>query len=266
MNVEEFIDEYSWQRAKEMQAEMLAQGSRRPKQWTFLEKDGSKYTLYFDGCPFKLKSSKMVDWLRIFVLSTEASTNESGYNFSAYDKLRIQWASVLAQAEGNLCFHEMGELPQVLSRPVVEAKCFDEGLAMFACLKNIYDEKIQTEELADDIYWGCVQGALLCCLYLIELSLKTDQITDTTFEALNQLELSLNECIAEAEADDADIPDFSVGGEYFERLTKLIPIIEKTGNKDLIHKAYEFAYTYFQASRRFSLAEQFKTKLKNLGE
>ena len=40
MTVEEFIDEYSWEQAKEWHAEMLAQNSRRPKQWTFMAKDG----------------------------------------------------------------------------------------------------------------------------------------------------------------------------------------------------------------------------------
>lgn len=57
MTTKEFIETYTQQRAEEIQAEMLAQSSRRPKQWTFVEKSGEKtteYTLNFDGCPFKL--------------------------------------------------------------------------------------------------------------------------------------------------------------------------------------------------------------------
>ena len=51
--------------------------------------------------------------------------------------------------------------------------------------------------------------------------------------------------------------------EYFERLTKLIPKIEQSGNEQLINMAYEFARDYYQATRRFTLAEKFKAKLNN---
>lgn len=82
MTAEEFIESYSWKRAEEMQAEMQSYGSRRPSKWTFIEKYGDsvvKNTIYFWDCPFKLKSSGMVTWLRAMVLWNEATYALQGF-------------------------------------------------------------------------------------------------------------------------------------------------------------------------------------------
>lgn len=264
MTVEEFIEEYSWQRAKEIQADMLALSSRRPKQWTFVESNGERiieHIVYFDGCRFQLKSSKMVSWLRALFLWYEAMRDESMYGFSAAEQLEICWVSVLAQLVDNLWVYEPQGLPQGLCRLVVENEFYDDGLEIFAWLKKLFDAKCESQDIPTEyLYWRCVQGSLLCCIYLIEIALKTGDIIEDTFGAINQLKDYLNQCIIEAEEDDCE-PDFSVGGDSFERLTKLIPLIEKSGNSELIRLAYEFARDFYQASRRFTLAEQFNAKL-----
>ena len=263
MTVEEFIDEFSWTQAKEWHTEMLAHNSRRPKQWTFRCIDGSRFTVYFDGCPCRLKSKKMVDWLRAFFLLAEADCNESNYGLSEEDKVIVAWASIIAQLQDNIWVLDPQGLPQVLCRTVLKAKAYDEGMELFAMLKNIYDEKISSEQLPVNIYWRCVQASLLLCIYLIETSLIIGKITDNTYEALNQLIVQLNGIIEEANEDDVT-PDFSVEAESFERLTKLIPKIEENGDEKLLRMAYEFARDFYQATRRFTLAEQFNAKLNQL--
>ncbi|MBD5188793.1 MAG: hypothetical protein HDS95_00735 [Bacteroidales bacterium] len=50
MTAGDYIEKYSWRRAEEMQAEMLAHGSRRPPKWTFIERNGDSVvnnTIYF---------------------------------------------------------------------------------------------------------------------------------------------------------------------------------------------------------------------------
>ena len=263
MTVEEFIDEYSWEQAKEWHAEMLAQNSRRPKQWTFMAKDGSEHTIFFDGCPCRLKSVTMVDWLRALFLLAEADRDESHYGFSAEDQVILAWASIIAQLDGNLWVMDPQGLPHVLCRTVLKAKAFDDAMELLAKLKNIYDEKISSEQLPEYIFWRCVQASLLLNIYLIEVSLVIGKITDNTFEAVSQLKVQLNYIIDEAKEEDEE-PDFSVEVEYFERLTKLVPKIEENGNDKLIRMAYEFARDYYQATRRFTLAENFAAKLNQL--
>lgn len=262
MTLNEFIDEYSWEQAREWHAEMLAQNSRRPKQWTFQEKDGTKHTIFFDGCPFRLKSPKMADWLRAMILSAEAMEDESSHGFTAEEQVIICYVAVVTQLEGNLWVFEPQGLPQMLCQAVVKAKAYEDGIELSASLKNIYDNKLDSEELPDNIFWRCVQASLLLSIYLIELSLITGNISSNTFEALNQLKVQLDGVITDAEEYD-DTPDFSVEAEYFERLTKLIPKIEQSGNEQLINMAYEFARDYYQATRRFTLAEKFNAKLNN---
>lgn len=261
MTVEEFIEDYSWERAKEWQAEMLAHNTRRPKQWTFQEKNGGKHTVYFDGCPFRLKSPKMVDWLRALLLSAEAVKDESSYGFSAEEQVIICYVAVVSQLEGNLWVFDPQGLPQMLCQTVVKAKAYEDGMELFAILKNIYDEKLNSENLPNNIFWGCVQASLLLCIYIIESSLITGIISPNTFEALNQLIVQLNGVITAAEEDD-ETPDFSVEAESFERLTRLIPKIEESGNEELIRMAYEFARDFYKSTRRFKLAEKFEAKLK----
>lgn len=263
MTLDEYIDDYSWTQAKEWHAEMLAHNSRRPKQWTFMAKDGSKHTISFDGCPCRLKSSKMVDWLRALLLLTDADRDDAPYGFSAEDQVIMAWISIIAQLEDNLWVLEPQGLPQVLCRTVLKAKAYEEGMELFARLKIIYDEKISSEQLPEHIYWQCFQASLLSCIYLIETSLVTGNIIDNTFESLNQFRVQLNYILDEAKEDDEE-PDFSVEAEYFEYLTKLIPKIEENGNEKLIRMAYEFARDYYQATRRFSLADKFVAKLNQL--
>ena len=260
MTLQEFIDEYSWEQARKWHAEILAQNTRRPKQWTLRCTDGLSYTVFFDGCPCRLKSKKMVDWLRAFFLLAEAESNEPSYGLTEEDQVILAWASIMAQLSDNLWVLDPPGLPQVLCRIVLKVKAYDDGMELFAMLKNIYDEKIRSEQLPVNIYWGCVQASLLLCIYLIETSLITGNISDETFEALDQLTAQLNGIIEEAREDDV-MPDFSVEAEHFEHLTKLIPKIEENGNEKLIRMAYEFAHDYYQATRRFTLAEKFSAKL-----
>lgn len=262
MTLNNFIDEYSWEQARVWHAEMLAQNSRRPKQWTFEEKNGTKHTVYFNGCPFRLKSHKMVDWLRALSLSAEAGSDKSSYGFSAEEHVIICYVAIVAQLEGNLWVYEPQGLPQMLYQAIVKAKAYDDGIELFATLKNIYDEKLVSEDLPNNIFWRCVQAVLFICVYLIELSLITDNISVNTFEALNQLKVQLYSVITDAEEYD-DTPDFSAEAECFDRFTKLIPKIEQSGDEELTRKAYEFARDYYQATRRFTLSEKFNAQLNN---
>lgn len=222
------------------------------------------HTVYFDGCPFRLKSPKMVDWLRALILSIEAMKDESSHGFSADEQVIICYVAVVTQLKGNLWVIEPQGLAQLLGKSIVKAEAFEDGLELFAYLKNLYDQKCQTEDIPEDIYWGCCQGALICCIYLIELSLKIGNITDNTLAAMDQFNVQLSGCINEAKEEN-EKPDFSVEAEYFDRLTKLIPKIEENGNAKLIRMAYEFAHDYYEATRRFTLAEQFASKLNQLG-
>lgn len=260
MTLNEFIDEYSWEQAREWHADMLAQNTRRPKQWSLQGKQGETYHINFDGCPFRLKSAKMVDWLRAVMISAEGRVDESSYGFSPEEQVELVWNTIVDQLQGNLWVVEPYGLPQMLCQAVVKARTYDAGMELSAALKNLYDEKLTSEDLPDHIYWGCVQAALLLCIYLIEISLLTNNITPNTYEAINQLKAQLSAVLAEATEDECE-PDFSVEAESFERLTKLIPKIEENGNEKLIQMAYEFARDYYQATYRFTLAEKFKAKL-----
>lgn len=80
---------------------------------------------------------------------------------------------------------------------------------------------------------------------------------------MNQFNVQLHGRINEAKEENEE-PDFSVEAEYFERIIKLIPLIVKSGNDELIRMSYKFARDYYQATYRFSLAEKFTAKLNNI--
>lgn len=265
MTVQEFIDEYSWELARKWHSEMLAAGSRRPKKWSFVEKEGLEITIYFDGCPFRLKSAKMVDWLRATLLSTEADREESKYGFSAIEQLAICWDSIVTQIEDDLWVFDPDGLPQLLIKAMIKADAYEYGLDLFARLKIMFDEKCFSEDVPETLYWSLCQGSLLSCVYLIEIGLKTDDITENVLEAMNQFNVQLHCCINQAKEENEE-PNFSVEEEYFNRITKLIPIIENSGNVELTRMAYEFARDYYQATYRPTLAEKFNAKLNEFAD
>lgn len=125
----------------------------------------------------------------------------------------------------------------------------------------MYVDKCIKGDLAEDVYWSCVQGMLFCCVYMIEIATeKTGDITDNIFAAMHQLSVQLNDSIKEAK-EAGEEPEFWVGAAPFEYLIKLIPSIEECGNEELIGRAYEFARDFYYATHRQVLAEQFCAKL-----
>lgn len=261
MTLEEFIDDYSLRRAKEMQSEMLAAGNRRPKKWTFLketEEGTSKLIVDFFGCPFKLKSSGMVDWLRALLLLEKLSDNESG--FSAEDLLVIGIASMDIQLEGNFWVIYPIGFVQKLAELIVNLERPEEHLELFVWLKTQLGERFQNDDQPEEIHWDCWRSVLLCSLYTINFSIKYSQITAQTFDALSQLRYALDGGIDEAK-ENGEFPDFSLENEYFTLLMKMIPKIESSGEQELIRGVYEFARDYYQATRRYSLADEYVSKL-----
>lgn len=239
---------------------MLVQSGRRPKEWTFSEGYGS-YTVSFDGCPFKFKSAKMVDWLHALILSFETNSSESQYGFSPYERLEIRWEYVVNELEGELWVFEPQALPDGLYGSIMEAEEYVLGIDLFANLKNMYDDKCINGDLGEDIYWSCAKGALLCCVYMVEIAAeKTGDITDNIFAAFHQLS-GLLDCRIEEAKEAGEEPEFWAEVEPFERLIKLIPSIEKCGNEELIRRAYKFARDFYRATHRQILAEQFSAKL-----
>lgn len=265
MTTKEFIETYTQQRAEEIQAEMLAQSSRRPKQWTFVEKSGEKtteYTLNFDGCPFKLKSSKMVEWLWACLLSAEASTSntESLHGFSADELLEVGFTSIFAQIERNFWVYEPVGLVRLLVELICRLENYEEKLSLIVWLKDKLTEKFNGGELPEAIYWNCLQAILLCSIYIMEISIKTGNVSDWTFAAMEQLRFSLDECVNGAK-EAGEEPDFSLEYESFDMLVEMIPMIESSGNEEIIRWSYEFARDYYQATRRFTLADKFNSQL-----
>lgn len=258
MTTEEFIDNYSKQRAEELQAEMLAQSSRRPKKWTIIEKSGEStrtYTLYFDGCPFKLKSSGMVDWLRAWLLWMEAE--DSLHGFKDDERLEIGITSIFTQIEGDLWVFEPTGFVNSLWR-WIRIKNHEEKLNYMMWLKNSLSKKFNAGIQSEAIHWDCWQAILQSCIYIIEISIEANNIYDATFAAMEQLRVGLDICINENES------NFSLEAEYFEQLMKLIPKIELCCNKDLNRQVYEFARDYYQATQRYTLADKFSSKLETI--
>lgn len=258
MTTEEFIDNYSKQRAEELQAEMLAQSSRRPKKWTTVEKSGEStrtYTINFDGCPFKLKSSGMVDWLRVYLLWMEAE--DSLHGFKDDERFVIGIASIIAHIECDLWVLEPIGLVNSLWR-WIRIKNHEEKLNYMVWLKSGLTERFNAGLQSEAIHWNCWQAIMQSCIYIIEISIEANNIYDTTFAAMEQLRVGLDICINENES------DFSLEAEYFEQLMKLIPKIELCCNKDLNRQVYEFARDYYQATRRYTLADKFSSKLETI--
>jgi len=269
MTAKEFIETYTWSRAKEMQAEMLAKSSRKPKEWTFVEESDKgvrKDTLYFDkGCPFKLKSSGMIDWLRAFLLWAEADETESSNGFSACEQLEIGIESILAQLNGYFWVFDPSAFPQSLYQWILKAEAedesFDEGEDIIAALRDLMGNKFETENLSERVYWDCYVAILLCSVYFLHFFIKTGNVTEQTVAAMSQLRSSLNQAIDEGK-ENGEEPYFPVQIPIFEHLIKeMIPQFELSGNEEVIHWSYEFAGDYYQATRRFSLAEKFRAKL-----
>ena len=82
---------------------------------------------------------------------------------------------------------------------------------------------------------------------------------------MNQFNVQLHCCINQAKEENEE-PNFSVEEEYFNRITKLIPIIENSGNVELTRMAYEFARDYYQATYRPTMAEKFNAKLNEFAD
>lgn len=264
MTTEEFIDNYSKQRAEELQAEMLAQSSRRPKKWTIVEKSGEStrtYTINFDGCPFKLKSSGMVDWLRVYLLWMEAE--DSLHGFKDDERFVIGIASIIAHIECDLWVLEPIGLVNSLWRWMHTLKNHEEKLNYMMWLKSGLTERFNAGLQSEAIHWNCWQAIMQSCIYIMEIAIEANNTYDATFAAMEQLRVCLDENLNYSK-EIGEEPDFSIEAEYFEQLIKLIPKIELCCNKDLNRQVYEFARDYYQATRRYTLADTFSSKLETI--
>ncbi len=263
MTVDEFIDDYSLRRAREIQADMLAASSRRPKEWTFEEVTG-RTTVSFDGCPFRLKSEGMVLWLRALLLFIAADDDESRYGFSDGDQVLIGCRAIGEQLGGNFWIVNPSGCPQVLVRWLLKLMDDDEdfegaGVIISTIEESLY-QKFESQEIQPDLYWDCWKGVLQCNEYLLEFFAKTGRFTDSTEAAMVKLRVALDDCISQIEELGMENA-FAVEADIFEHIIKLIPVIEQKGREDVTHRLYEFARDYYRATRRDVLAEKFTAKL-----
>ena len=262
MTAEEFIEDYSLRRAREIQADMLAASSRRPKEWR-VEEPGEELYIYFDGCPFRLKSERMVLWLRALLLLIAANEGETRYGFSPVDQFAIGYASMAEQLSGNFWLIEPLRCPQVVYWWINNAMAEDDSIdyeECFAVLGEVLYSKIKNREVPTNLLWDCWSGWLLCMVYILEFYAKTGNFTDHTGDAISILRGGLDGCIEQVEEVGIE-KAFGVDAEIFEYLIKMIPQIEEKGREDVTRWFYEIARDYYRATRRDVLAEKFSAKL-----
>lgn len=265
MTAEEFIENYSWEWAREIQADMLAHGSRRPEEWSFKEKDGARITIMFDGCPFRLKSAGMVDWLRALLLYITATNAK--YGFNAIDCLWIGTESIVSQIDGGFWVFEpygsVQNLREWILRVEAEDEEYEQGVDWIALVNGRLLEKIESGELSYENHWEHIKALLQCKVYYFEYFVKTGKLTDLTQSAMGQLRIALDENIDVAKEDD-EYPDFSVEDDAFNQLIEMIPKIESVGNNEVTAWCYEFTRDFYNATRRFTLANKYQEKLDRL--
>lgn len=262
MTVEEFIEDYSWERAKEVQAEMLAKSSRRPDEWTYVERidesSTAEYTIFMEFCPFRLKSKKMTKWIRDYLLFCEALWCNHG--FSVFDSLKIGCISIADQLDGNYWSVAPIHIANCLAQWILRLGNYEDEFDLMVQLKERIAAKVEARDQPEPYNFNCWSALLLCCLHIVDLSLRIHEITDHTFAAMSQLQSALNDILDDLD-EDCEFPDFTLEAEAFEGFIKLIPTIEESGNEELIRMAYEFARDFYKSTRRFKLAEKFEAKL-----
>ncbi|MDE6383971.1 MAG: hypothetical protein K2K79_06445 [Paramuribaculum sp.] len=267
MTSEEFINTYSRQKAEQIQAEMLAAGNRRPKTWTYVtskNEDGeaiSRLTIYFDGCPFRLKSSGMVDWLQALLLWNEAE--EPHHNFTAQELLDIGIASINLQLSGDFWVYDPSGFPSGIARWANRAEDFDSGIALMNEFIDIFVDIYNADNQRDSIRMECDIAQRICALNIVDFSIKAGNITDLTYGALEQILSDIDEEIREAE-EEGEQYGVPFHTDIYEMLINMIPQIEASGDEQLIRTAYEIVMKYYQFTRRRTLADKYAAALKEM--
>lgn len=268
MTSEEFITTYSRQQAEQMQAEMLAAGNRRPKKWTFVKSDENgvqtgRTTIDFYGCPFRLKSAGMADWLQAMVLWNEAEDPQ--HDFTAEELLDIGVASINIQLNGDFWVYDPSGFPSGIVRWANRSGNFDRGLSLMDELIDVFGDVFEAENQSDEIQMECDIAQRLCTLNIVDFSIKTNSITDSTYRKLGVIMSDIDKEISDAE-EEGEQYGVPFHANIYEMLINMIPQIEGSGDERLIRMAYDIVRKYYQFTRRHTLAEKYAAALKEMDD
>lgn len=269
MKIKQFIDEYSWQRAKDMQMELLSLRGRMPKSWTFVERNGDQsreFTIYFDMNAPTRSSAKMLLWLRANYLWFEAMEEASMFGFSARERIKIIRESVYTQLGSNVPFLSAEELHYSLWQMIEDNKFYKDGLDLFSRLKTWFEKKCQNDDLSNYTRLSYIYCALLCNVHLIDLTLKTlekGKEPIITFGVEKQFSDYIDKIVAKEEEEKDYYECVSVSPEIYKKYSHLFSLIENIGNNNLTRLTYESAIVFYKVSGCYSLAEHCRSVLKD---
>lgn len=255
MTAQDFIEKFSLQRAKKMHDELLANCDKRPKSYTFqIEETGGRHTINFFGCPYRLKDKKMVNWLHSILLLSGANDTEN--EFSAEDRLYIGLTSINEQLLGSFNVIDIDAFPETINRWVKEANDYATGIDVMVQIKDTLFDWFDDEKNSDEVQYQSWVGFINCAVFVLYYSIKAETHNEYTDWAIDQLLCTLHAKINAANENEEE-PDFTCESQAFETLVHMIPMIEESGDKALLHKVYAFAADYYRATHRDALADKY---------
>lgn len=257
MTAEEYVDNYSWQRANEMHQDLVAHCDKRPESYTFeIKETGGRETINFFGCPYRLKDKKMANWLRAISLTSTANNTEN--EFSAEDRLYIGLTAIEEQLNGAFNIIDADAFPEVIHKWIKASNGFACGIDVMVQVKDVLFDWFEDEKKSDEVQRQAWMGFIKCAVFILYYSIKTETHNEYTNWAIDQLLCTLHAKIDDAE-DSGEDPDFSCEYQSFETLVHMIPMIEESNDKALLRKIYNFAADYYRATHRDTLADKYKT-------
>lgn len=280
MNIEEYSKDISWRLAEMLLEEIRETHSTRPKQFTYFRKAGDpfqradamdvgvgEYTFFFFGCPFRLKDKKMLDYLRTWLLISPPYQ----YEFSKEDRLNLFIEALNAQINDGFWLVDVDIVPDRIVELCDELGEFEKGIDLInswqEIVRGIFTDETQKEK-ERAIAWLSYLNGKLGILYLaLKGGLDPKVITDYLISCTEILVNRIEEAEAEAKEEDSSI-DLNIDLEYdfFDKLIKLIPLIETCENPILNYLVYEFAATYYEVTNRMELNEKYAAKVRAVEE
>ncbi len=261
MTVDEFID-FCEVQAKALQSRMLELSPRRPKEFMYQTPDGSTYTIFFQGCPYKLKSEGMVWWLQMLFIWSAFNEMYKEVRPSLRERVEMALHVFIEELERNVwVFDPYGSITRI--QEVLEELedwefATEAMLAVWMKIDEVLSEGKFPEKLEGDYYLTM----LLCNVFMVKNAIKMESEA-VALNLLAPLRELLASKLEEARVED-ERPDLEYEWDRFEMLIGLLPEIEVRGKMEVYKQVLEFARDFYGATDRRELSQRYADKLRDL--
>ncbi|MCM1142451.1 MAG: hypothetical protein NC453_28100 [Muribaculum sp.] len=249
----EFYNTTSWELATKMHDDMLTQSTRRPKEFSIKIWSDRLFTLYFHGCPYRLKDKKIITWIRYCLLndrSTEADIDE---------QMDFLTEFVNEQVTNNYWIIEpFGVLKRAFmlcyKNDIDATVAFDflDSL-VYRIQQATQSEKISVYDRAN-AFQAYLTG--LCCLIYYSVLVSSTDPENLKFqnEMLDFLQIKSEDALNEDKQEWGDETDVIPALKAF---SDLFPTIEETACDEIVAKSRKLLYTFYSETHRPELAKKY---------